>query len=151
VSKERKSSKDARQRDADTGSTDDQFIGRRELIAISKKQVGLRLRPEAKAASIGGADVSSLDDILTSEGIKLKPLFGAREDKLIAEAAFMAFTTGNMIPDLSVYYTVEAPDERLDQIAERLRQSKIMEGVYIKGPAETPKVELNNMSPTLED
>ncbi len=41
-------------------------------------------------------------------------------------------------PDLSLFYRVRAPQERLTELAERLRHSAIVAGAYLKGRAELP-------------
>ena len=121
------------------------FPPERELIVVAKREVGLRATRES-VASLTGADVSSLADLLASEGVTLRPLFGVSEERLQAEAASLAAETGAEVPDLSVYYRVDAPDERLDELAERLRQSEVVETAYVKPPAELPQL-LNDMVP----
>jgi len=62
-----------------------------------------------------------------------------------------------MMPDLSVYYYVEADEDRLDQIADRLRGHDEVAGAYVKPPGEAPvmvedeTVILNDMQPRAED
>ena len=38
------------------------------------------------------------------------------------------------MPDLSVYYQVQAPDEQLDQLAERLREHTLIAPAYAQPP-----------------
>ena|ERR1051325_8442272 len=78
MSKEKRVSKDGRQGD-NTSSIQNQPKGKRELITIMKKQAGLRLRKEGPA-SIEGADLSNLTNLISSEGFNLQPLFGVREE-----------------------------------------------------------------------
>ena len=81
----------------------------RELIVVAKPEAGLRASgPEIASAT--GAEVASLADLIASEGISLQPLFGASEERLRAEAAATEAETGKEMPDLSLYYRVEAPD-----------------------------------------
>jgi len=130
--------------------------GKRELIVIAKAEFGVRATAEG-AASFLDADVSSLTNFLTTEGVTLKPLFGVSEDRLQKEATSFKAATGTEMPDLSVYYTVEAPDERLDELAERLRELEVVEAAYVKPPAEppseTPEIVrmLNDMVPLAEE
>jgi hypothetical protein len=121
----------------------------RELIVVAKRALGLRATREG-VASVTGADVSALGDLLDSEGITLKPLFGVSEDRLQARVASLAAETGAEVPDLSIYYRVEAPDERLDALAERLQQLDSVEAAYVKPPAELPQI-LNDMVPLAEE
>src|SRR5215213_3540738 len=115
------------------------FPSQRELIVIAKSETGLRARPEG-VTSVTGANVDPLRDLLASEGATLQPLFGASEERLNAEAARLATTGAEELPDLSVFYRVEAPDERLDDLAESIRQMDGIEGAYVKPPAEPAQV-----------
>jgi hypothetical protein len=94
-----------------------------------------------------GADVSSLTELLASEGINLEPLFGLSEERLQARTAALSAETGTDVPDLSVYYHVEAPSERLDELAERLSKLDAVEAAYVKPPAEPAEMRLNEMTP----
>ncbi len=122
----------------------------RELIIVAKRDLGLRATREG-VASVTGVDVSPLADLLASEGIALEPLFGVSEERLQAQTASLAAETGAEVPDLSVYYHVEAPDERLDELAERLRQMEGIEAAYVKPPAEPADFRLNDMAPSVEE
>jgi hypothetical protein len=114
------------------------FPSGRELIVIAKSETGLRARPEG-ITSVTGADVDPLRDLLASEGATLQTLFGASEERLNAEADTVARTGAEEeVPDLSVYYRVEGPEERLDDLAESLRQLDGIEAAYVKPPAELP-------------
>ncbi len=111
----------------------DDNLPQRELIVVAKPDVGLRAGA-AGIASVAGADVSSLAEILASEGANLRPLFGVSEERLRAQAADAAPDA----PDLSIYYSVDAPDARLDELAERLLADDAVEAAYVKPAAELP-------------
>jgi hypothetical protein len=121
----------------------------RELIVIAKRELGLRATREG-VASVTGADVSPLGVLLVSEGITLKPLFGVSEDRLQTRAASLVAETGAEIPDLSIYYRVEASNEGLDALVERLGQLDSIEAAYVKPPADLPQL-LNNMVSLAEE
>lgn len=121
----------------------------RELIVIAKRELGLRATREG-VASVTGGDVSSLQALLVSEEITLKPLFGVSEDRIQAQTASLAAEIGAEVVDLSIYYRVEAPDERLDALAEQLQQLDSVEAAYVKPPAELPQI-LNDMVPLAEE
>jgi hypothetical protein len=125
------------------------FPRQRELIVIAKREAGLRASP-AGVFSVAGADVTPLAELLASEGVTIQPLFGDTEERLQAKAAALEARTGAEVPDLSIYYHVQAPDARLDELAERLRQQEQIEAAYVKPPAEPPKM-LNDMPPLLQD
>lgn len=122
----------------------------RELIVVAKHDLGLRATREG-VASVTGVDVSLLTDLLASEGLTLKPLFGVSEERLQAKTAALTTETGAYVPDLSVYYSVEAPDERLDDLAERLQQMEGIEAAYVKPPTEPAESRLNDMLPQVEE
>jgi hypothetical protein len=133
--------------------------GERELIVIAKPEAGLRATGEG-VASVSRADVGPLADLLASAEITLQPLFGVSEDRLKREAMSLApaFEDGVEAPDLSVFYRVAAPDERLDELAERLRQQPLVEAAYVKPAAELAQTAtiaagelLNNMQPLIQD
>ena len=137
-------------------SASEGFPSRRELIVIAKPEAGLRATKDG-VASAAGADVSALSELLASEGVTLKPLFGLSEDRMRDRTASLAAETTEEVPDLSVYYHVDAPDERLDQLAESLRQLDAVEAAYVKPPAEPPAVAteeikaLNDMQPRSDE
>ncbi|CUQ66463.1 Serine protease [Candidatus Nitrospira inopinata] len=123
---------------------------KRELIVVAKREVGLRATKEGVASAIG-ADVSALANFFASENVSIEPLFGMREERLQETVASLARETGSEVPDLSVYYHVEAPDERLDELANRLRQMPEVDAAYVKPPAEPAEFRLNNMAPQLDE
>ncbi|MFB2978395.1 DUF6623 family protein [Microseira sp. BLCC-F43] len=121
----------------------------RELIVIVQPEAGLRATT-AGVRSVAGVDVSSLADLLASENITLQPLFGASEERVQQKTLSLAETSGTDVPDLSTYYRVQAPDERLDELATRLRELDVVSAAYVK-PAAEPPLRLNDMIPTATD
>ncbi len=107
----------------------------RELIVVVRRDTELRVHREG-VQSLGGADVSSLEGLLTSESVTLRPLFGISEDRLRAEAAALAAPPDGHVLDLSVYYRAEAPDENLEELADRLRALDVVEAAFVKPPAQ---------------
>jgi len=110
------------------------------------------------------ADVGPLAELLASAEITLQPLFGVSEDRLKLEATSLtpAFADGVEPPDLSVFYRVAAPEERLDELAERLRQQPLVEAAYVKPPVELARAkeyessvalgeDINTMQPLMQD
>jgi subtilase family protein len=134
----------------DNGPTGAEGIAtERELIVVAQPQAELRATRE-DVFSARGADVAPLQELLSSEGVSMRPLFGISEERLKAETSSLAATTGADVPDLSVYYRVDAPDERLDDLAERLREQDVIEAAYVKPPAAPPQL-LNEMAPRSEE
>jgi Subtilase family len=111
------------------------ILGKRELIVIAKSEVGLRATTDG-VVSATTADVSPLSELLVTEGISLEPLFGISEERLIQEAASISSEEGIEIPDLSIFYYVDAPDERLDDLAQRLQLQDAIETAFVKPPVE---------------
>ena len=109
--------------------------------ALQRKEIDTR----------SGADVSALRDLLASEAVTLEPLFGVSEERIQEKAASIAAETGAEVLDLSVYYHVEAPDERLDDLAERLLQMEGIEAAYVKPPAEPAVFRLDAMAAQTEE
>lgn len=110
------------------------FPLRRELIVVTKQDAQVRARPEG-VTSLAGIDTAPLSTLLETEGATMVPLFGLTEEKLIAETATVA-APGTIAPNLAVYYHVEAPDEKLENLAEKLRMQPVVEAAYVKPPAE---------------
>ena len=120
----------------------------RELVVVARREVGLRVT-RAGVASTAGADVDPLVSLLRSQGASLERLFGPSEERLRSGAGAPIAATGVPAPDLSVYYRVEAPDERLDELTERLREQEAVEAAYVKPPVALP--ELNDMAPSADE
>jgi len=118
-----------------------------ELIVIAKKKAALR----ASGATVIAAPsikVSPLNDLLDSEGIQMRPLFGASEDDIIKEASILAPSAPTKVPDLSVFYKIEAPEEKLDKLCESLLNQDVVEAAYVKPPIELPD-HMNPMTPSV--
>lgn len=123
----------------------------RELIVVAERDVGLRAGAN-RPSSLSGADVSDLAEVLDGAGTKLTPLFGVSEDHLVAAALDLRTELDRNggqaadadIPDLSVFYRVEAPDDELDALCGELAGAGCVAAAYVKPGAEPPA------APTLE-
>ncbi len=123
---------------------------RRELIVIAKPEVQLRVSGPS-VSSRAGADTTSLNNLLASEGATLELLFGTNEDNLEQEAIDIASTASEPVPNPSVYYCVQAPDEKLDELAARLIEQDVIEAAYVKPAAELPTMTLDMAQEQLHD
>lgn len=131
--------------------------GRRELVVIAAAEAGLRVGP-AGARSLTGQDVDRLSEITADQGVGLHPLFGP-EDRLIAAAraagtgypqgdgatpdgAALPVTaeTAELLIRMARCYSVDAPDDRLDALAEELGALDVVEAAYVKPAAELATV-----------
>ena len=120
-----------------------------ELIVMARPDAGLRALPN-EVASVGGASTAPLNDLLASEEVQMEPLFGESEERLKQEAAELASSSGVPVPDLSVYYRVEAEPERMEELAERFRTLDVVEAAYVQ-PHSAPPVEAPIEVEPLED
>ena len=118
------------------------YHGEPELVVIVKAQAGLRATPEGLTSAVA-AEAAPLSDILDRYQASMRPLFGASEERLINEASAVSAIDQ---PDLSTYYRVEAPPDRLTEIASKLRNQAAVEAAYVKPPAEPPQI--NEMAPS---
>ena len=121
----------------------------RELIVIAAPEAGLRAG-SSRVYSANGADLNALASVLTTENIQLEPLFGESEEKVKARSASVSSEANGEVPDLSVYYHVKASDDRLDALAETLRQTPGIEAAYVKPPAEPADFMLKNIVADVE-
>lgn len=113
----------------------------RELIVMAHAEAGLRSQ-QTTVSSLAGFEVSDLEKALHHAGARMVPLFGDSEDRLQQERENMAaemapsdLQTFGELPDLSLYYHVEAADEQLDELAAQLMQCKSVQCAYVKPPA----------------
>jgi len=118
-------------------SSQEGFPMERELIVVAKSEAQLRVT-RARITSVEGVNVNSLADILASQSAVMRPLFGINEEQIQARIASVAAETDADVPDLSLYYRVEAPDEHLEELATRLREHEVVEAAYVKPAAELP-------------
>lgn len=116
---------------------------RRELIVVANRDAGLRSH-QTTISSLSGAEVGDLDRVLKNAGARMMPLFGDSEERLQQERAAMASELPSAdarffgeVPDLSVYYQVDADDESLDELAEQLAKCQTVHAAYVK-PAAYP-------------
>jgi len=111
----------------------------RELIVVANREAGLR-STHSTVSSLSGADVSDLEKILQQAGASMMPLFGDSEERLLQERATMAAELPadaqlfGELPDLSVYYHVDAADEQLEELAAQLTQCRSVHSAYVKPP-----------------
>jgi hypothetical protein len=124
----------------------DELGGSRELIVIARADASLRASGET-VASAAGANTESIERALRSAGATMLPLFGPTEERV--RHSLTAAAPAGGVPDLSVYYQVQAPDESLDALASELASHDAVEAAYVKPPSEPPQL-LNDMAPQAE-
>jgi Subtilase family len=119
--------------------------GAPELIVIADPAAALRIGVGG-VESGGGTDTRALNRVASR--VTLRPLFGP-EERVRQEARRLAPTAIGPVPDLSVYYHVEAPEGDLADLAEELADAEGVQAAYVK-PASEPPI-LNDMAPAAED
>jgi hypothetical protein len=116
-----------------------------ELIVVAAPDGRLA----ARVAAIN-AGVDEPEGPATLAGVVLEPLFGSNQARVRSAAALLE-PSNTIVPDLSRYYRVDAPESELEQLAERLRALPEVEAAYIKPPAEPAEFRLNEMRPATEE
>jgi hypothetical protein len=92
------------------------FTTHPELIMVANPDSRLH-SDQTGIASAAGADVGDLTATLKSAGAKIHPLFGESEERMRESLARMSAATGSTnLPDLSVYYAIEAPEDQLGPV-----------------------------------
>lgn len=99
------------------------------LVVIAKPTAGLR----AKGQSIGSAknaQVGPLEDFLKKENLRLEPLYGESEEKMLAKRSQIIQKAGQAVPDLSLFYQMEVPQGEAERLIEELLGMDIIDGAY---------------------
>jgi Subtilase family len=126
-----------------------------ELIAIAKQSAALRARP-AGPESLAGAPVSDMSGTLAKYGASMTPLFGPSEERVISRSEGMESMAAAPLPDLSVFYKIDAPENKLEELREALASDPLLEAAYIKPAVEMPDrsktddPKINTMAPSMD-
>jgi hypothetical protein len=105
---------------------------------------GTRRRPEGVPPNTlivvmrPGTTYADVRDLARTADLTIEPLHPSTAVRARSRPAPRGKERGAPAPDLSVFYRVRAPQERLAELAERLRRYDIVAGAYVKGPAELP-------------
>jgi subtilisin family serine protease len=102
----------------------------------SKQGTGKGVPPGSELIIVArrGPQARLLKDLAGAAGADVRPLFGDLPQRLQRHPG----ARGQNLPDLSRYYTVDAPVERFTAIAAALRRLPSVETVYIKPPVDLP-------------
>ena len=153
-SQNRKIKRSSQNRRDDTNAKTSRTIGlypsERERIIVAKSD---REVPATRTgvASATGSDVSQLADLISTQGVTIHPLFGISEKRMKHEVSTLERVANTEMPDMSLYYRVDAPDERLEDLAEKLQRVDTVESVYIKPPTEPAGLFLRDLRPRDEE
>ncbi len=110
----------------------------RQLVVVTHAAAGVRAAGGEVTAD--AADADALRKVLERHGATMFPLLGLSEERVRHEAASVQALTGAPVPDLAVFYHVEAPDDRLDALAAELFEHEAVDGAYVKPPSELAHV-----------
>src|SRR5262245_6809665 len=104
-----------------------------QLVVAVKSEAGLRVGLDASLRpTMAHRDVTPLVDLLRTENLGMRPLFGKTEERLRAMIAATPATPGPIGPDLSVFYHVDVPDDRLHEVAQRFREEDFVAYAYVE-------------------
>jgi hypothetical protein len=123
---------------------------KRQLVVVVKPNIGLHVGLDPSLApTMAAGDIKSLVDILKAENIVMRPLFGKSEDRLRAMAPPFTLPGAPNAPvwDLSAFYVVDAPDERLNHLAQRFSGLDHVAYVYIEPQVSRPM--LSDIAPPI--
>ncbi|MDP5185491.1 S8 family serine peptidase [Blastococcus sp. BMG 814] len=126
------------------GATTSPGPGHPELIIVMAPGADVRATPSGVSAA-SDAVADALTAALAQAGARMLPLFGASEDRVRAASEGVAGSPD--VPDLAAFYHVQAPEDRLESLAESLGQLDGVETAYVKPPAEPAATTLNDMAP----
>jgi hypothetical protein len=99
--------------------------------------------------SAAGENVAGLGKLLSRHGASLVPIFGPTEERVMARLAIVSEAVQAPMEDLSVFYRVDAPPERLKELRNQLAASELVEAAYLKPAVELPQV--NDMTAAPEE
>jgi hypothetical protein len=121
-------------------------FGRPELVVVAHAGAGLRARHDGVTSTTGAAH-RTLSSIMSRSNVTLRPMFGA-EDRVQREASIISANATSAIPDLSVFYTVDAPVNQLQDLCAELYAVDEIDGAYIKPGGEPPVMDMPSIPPS---
>jgi hypothetical protein len=134
-------------------------VSPRELVVKVRSEAGFRTSLEA-GPTAAAADVAPLEDLLADFKADMEPLFGLTEERMRASAAAPGYEgTEPEDNEMETYYSVDASERKLDELAEELMGLEgIVEAAYVKpessepvGVAESDDDTINEMEPLAGD
>jgi hypothetical protein len=119
-----------------------------ELVVVMRPQSAFRASA-GRFMSAAGENVSDISKVLSRHGATLVPIFGPTEERVMARLAAQSVAAQAPMEDLSVFYKVEAPAARFDELQAQLSSSELIEAAFVKPAVELPR--LNNMAAAPEE
>jgi len=119
-----------------------------ELVVVTRREAAFR-SSAGRFESASGQNVSDLASLLKRHGARLQPIFGATEERVMARTSALGESVHAPMEDLSVFYRIEAPRERLPELRDRLAASEHIDAAFIKPSTELPVI--NDMAAAPEE
>lgn len=110
-----------------------------ELVVMTRSQAGVRASA-GRFVSTAGENVSEIQQLLSRHGAVMTPLFGPTEERVMSRLAAQGEAAHAPLEDLSVFYRVDAPAERLEELREQLAANELVEAAFLKPAAELPRI-----------
>ncbi|WP_221962733.1 S8 family serine peptidase [Rhizobium laguerreae] len=121
-----------------------------ELIVVTHVESAMRASA-GRFSAMSGAPTDTLATLLADHSATMRPLFGPTEERVAAFSSLSIGMAAIIEPtDLTTFYAIDAPTERLDSLQSDLLAHDLVDGAYIKPGAE-PAAYLNDMAPTPEE
>jgi hypothetical protein len=113
----------------------------KQLVVVAKQTAGLRIEPEpGRPPTVAEGDAGPLANLLMAQGIRMRPLFARSEERLRAARLLLPGPVREIAPDLSVFYAVDAPDERVEELASQFRSLDSIDYAYVEPRVYLPVV-----------
>ena len=119
------------------------FATERELIVVTNPAAAVRASAHGVESAVAAPAVTSLNDVLATAGVVLRPLFGMSEERVASLSDSippMDDDDGSL--DFASYYRAEASDDQLDDLAASLIELDSVEGAFV-APGAEPAVYLD--------
>jgi hypothetical protein len=97
--------------------------------------------------SAAGENVSDIERLLARHRAQMVPIFGPTEERVMARSSRQAVSAQAPMQDLSVFYRVEAPAERLEALRSELASHELVEAAYLKPPVALPQINTMTAAP----
>jgi Subtilase family len=116
-----------------------------ELVMVTRGDASMRASA-GRFEALSGEPTDQLAAALADYGATVRPMFGATEERVIASRGAFGPSTASDDMDMSAFYSVTAPPEKLEALQADLIAQDLVDGAYIK-PGSEPAAYLNDMVP----
>jgi hypothetical protein len=119
-----------------------------ELVVVMRPQAAFRASA-GRFMSATGEKVTDVAKVLARHGATIKPIFGPTEERVMARQAAHSVAAQAPMEDLSVFYKVEVPEARMDELQGELAKNALVEAAFVKPAVECPRI--NDMAAAPEE